>query len=139
MASVDEIDGKILEILRKDARITNDNIARQVGLTEGAVRNRIKRLIQNETIKKFTIETEHHQAEAVVLIKTETKASKEVLKKIRKYSNRLFETAGQFDVAAFIEAGSIEEINTAVDRLRAINGVASTITLIKIADERLLD
>jgi len=139
LASLDEVDGKILEILRKDARITNDDIARQVGLTEGAVRNRIKRLVQNETIKKFTIETEHHQAEAVVLIKTETKASKDVLKKIRKFSSRLFETAGHLDVAAFIEAESIGEINRTVDRLRAIAGVASTITLIKIADERLLD
>ena len=134
--SLDEIDYRILEILREDARTTNNEIAMTVNLTEGAVRSRIKRLVLAGIIKRFTIVTEPAHSEAIVLIKTRARGSKEILKRIRKYTNRLFETAGEYDVAAFIAADSIEKINSAVDKLRGVDGVIATATLLKIADEQ---
>ncbi len=134
---MDEIDYKILQILRQDARCTNSEIGATVKLTEGAVRNRIKRLIEASVIKRFTIETQPDEAEAIVLIRTQTKTSKEILKRIRKYSNRLFETAGEYDVAAYLAAQNVREINENVDRLRGIDGVISTVTLLKIAEDEL--
>jgi Lrp/AsnC family transcriptional regulator of lysine biosynthesis len=135
---LDEKDYQILDILRSDSRTSNISMAKQVNLTEGAVRSRIKRLIQDGTIRKFTIDTEHDRAEAIVLIKTQIKASKEILKRVRKHSNRLFETSGEYDVAAFLVEESMEKINASIDKLRAVSGVISTITLIKLADEQLL-
>ena len=134
---MDEIDYKILEILRENAKTTNNDIAKIVTLTEGAIRNRIKHLVQAGVIKQFTIVTEPAQSEAIVLIKTQAKGSKEILKRIRKHTNRLFETAGEYDVAVFIAAESIEKINATVDKLRGVDGVMSTVTLLKIADEHL--
>lgn len=134
---MDEIDYKILEILRENAKTTNNDIAKIVKLTEGAVRNRIKRLVLTGVIKQFTIVTEPAQSEAIVLIKTRAKGSKEILKRIRKYTNGLFETAGEYDVAAFLAAESIEKINATIDKLRGLDGVISTLTLLKIADEQL--
>ena len=131
---MDEIDHEILEILRGNAKTTNNEIAKVVKLTEGAVRNRIKRLVLTGVIKRFTIVTEPAQSEAIVLIKTRTRESKEILKRIRKYSNRLFETAGEYDVAAFLTAESIEKINVSIDKLRGVDGVISTVTLLKTAD-----
>ena len=134
---MDEIDYKILEILRENAKTTNNDIAKTVKLTEGAVRNRIKRLVVTGIIKQFTIVTEPAQSEAIVLIKTRAKGSKEILKRIRKYTNRLFETAGEYDVATFITDESIEKINQTIDELRGVDGVTATMTLLKIADEQL--
>ena len=133
---MDEIDYKVIEILRENAKTTNNEIAKLVKLTEGAVRKRIKRLVLTGIIKQFTILTEPPQAEAIVLIKTRTNRSKEILKRIRKYTNRLFETAGEYDVAAFITAENIEKINSTIDKLRGVDGVISTTTLLKIADEQ---
>jgi Lrp/AsnC family transcriptional regulator of lysine biosynthesis len=133
---LDEIDYQILEILRENARTTNEDIAKIVKLTEGAVRNRIKRLVLIGVIKRFTIITEPTQPEAIVLIKTQAKGSKEILRRIRRYTNRLFETAGEYDVAGFISAESIEKINMTIDKLRGVEGVISTATLLKIADEQ---
>ena len=133
---MDEIDYQILEILRENARTTNEDIAKIVKLTEGAVRNRIKRLVLIGVIKRFTIITEPTQPEAIVLIKTQAKGSKEILRRIRRYTNRLFETAGEYDVAGFISAESIEKINMTIDKLRGVEGVISTATLLKIADEQ---
>jgi Lrp/AsnC family transcriptional regulator of lysine biosynthesis len=134
---LDEIDYKILEILRENAKTTNNDIAKTVKLTEGAVRNRIKRLVVTGIIKQFTIVTEPAQSEAIVLIKTRAKGSKEILKRIRKYTNRLFETAGEYDVATFIADESFEKINETIDELRGVDGVTATMTLLKIADEQL--
>jgi len=131
---LDEIDYRIMEILRENARTTNSAIASHVNLTEGAVRNRIRRLVRDGVIRKFTIQTQPDQAEAMVLIKTRTRASKEILRRIRRYADRLFETAGEFDVAAHLTAKEMRIINETVDKLRSIDGVISTVTLVKIAD-----
>ena len=133
---MDETDFKILDLLKQDSRATNRDIASKVQLTEGAVRNRIRRLLQNRTIKRFTIETEEAQIEAIVLIRTRTKGSREVLRKIRQIADRLFETAGEFDVAVHLASESLQEINAKVDRLRRVDGVISTMTLLKIADDQ---
>ena len=131
---MDEVDNKILEILRQNSRTPNSDIAEKIGLTEGTVRNRIKRLIKTSVIKKFTIETRPVQTEAIVLIRTQTRGSKDTLRKIRKYVDRLYETAGEYDVAAYITADDIATINGIVDKLRTVEGINSTVTLLKIAD-----
>ncbi len=133
---MDEVDYKILEILRRDARTTNSEIANKVNLTEGAVRNRIRHLIEDKIIRRFTIETIHDRVEAIVLMKVRPRATKEALKRIRKYANRLFETTGEYDVAAYLTAETLQEINVMVDKIRNAAEVVSTITLLKIAEDQ---
>jgi DNA-binding Lrp family transcriptional regulator len=134
---MDKIDYKILSILRENSRITNNVIAAQVRLSEGAIRNRIKHLVDKGVIRKFTIDTQTDMAEAIVLVKTQTRSSREILRKIRRYSNRLFETAGEYDVAAYLVAEDIMGINETIDKVRRVDGVTSTVTLLKIADDEL--
>ena len=133
---MDGIDAEILKILRREARTTNSDIAKTVSLTEGAVRNRIRHLVESGVIKRFTIETEPDQVEAIVLIKTQTRASRDILKKIRKFTNRLFETSGEYDVATYLSAQSVDEINVTIDRVRSVGGVISTLTLLKMAEDQ---
>jgi len=133
---LDETDSKILELLKRNSRTTNSEIAAKVNLTEGAVRNRIKRLVRTRVIKRFTIDTDAPAVEAIVLIKTQTRGSREILRRIRQVSNRLFETAGEYDAAAHLTDENIQNINTKVDHLRRIDGVITTITLMKIAEEQ---
>ena len=133
---MDAIDAEILKILRQEARTTNSDIAKTVSLTEGAVRNRIRHLVESGVIKRFTIETEPDQVEAIVLIKTQTRASRDILKKIRKFTNRLFETSGEYDVATYLSAQSVDEINATIDRVRNVSGVISTLTLLKLAEDQ---
>jgi len=132
---LDSVDSKILELLKQNSRMSNSNIAHKIGLTEGTVRNRIKRLVKTNVIKKFTVETGPVQREAIVLIRTQTRGSKETLRKIRKHVDRLFETAGEYDVAAYVAADDLATINGIVDKLRTVEGINSTVTLLKIADD----
>ena len=54
--SLDNIDKKIIKLLRKNARITIADMAREIGkLTENAIRYRIERLESEGYILKYTI------------------------------------------------------------------------------------
>ena len=48
---LDDVDRRILEFLSRDARISNREIAQALGIVEGTVRGRIKRLQQENTIR----------------------------------------------------------------------------------------
>jgi Lrp/AsnC family transcriptional regulator, regulator for asnA, asnC and gidA len=47
---LDELDANIISVLQADARTPNTNIAQQLGVAEGTVRNRIARLIGEDII-----------------------------------------------------------------------------------------
>ena len=47
---VDNLDGQIVEILKKDGRASNAHIARALGVSEGTVRRRLKMLIDGEVV-----------------------------------------------------------------------------------------
>ncbi len=47
---MDDLDSNIISMLQEDGRASNAAIARQVGVTEGTVRRRLKRLVDEEYI-----------------------------------------------------------------------------------------
>ncbi len=52
-AQLDAVDRQLIDILARDARVSNRKIATDLGVTEGTVRGRIKRL-QQERLIAFT-------------------------------------------------------------------------------------
>jgi len=58
---LDGLDRSIVDILARDARISNRQIAADLGVTEGTVRARIKRL-QQENLIRFTVVTDFRLA-----------------------------------------------------------------------------
>lgn len=49
--NLDELDNRIIERLGNDARVSNREIGREFGLTEGTIRSRLKRLLDNKVIR----------------------------------------------------------------------------------------
>lgn len=130
---MDEKDAEIIEILRGNARTKNTDIARKIGLTEGAVRARIANLSKNGIIKKFTVETDSFGVEGIVLTESEAGKSKDVVAKLREISELVFETSGEFDAAVLVRATDVDHLNSMVDKIREIDGVIATSTLIRLA------
>lgn len=54
--ALDDTDRKILELLQRDARLTNAAIAAEVGLTAPSVFERIRKLEQRNVIRRYTVE-----------------------------------------------------------------------------------
>lgn len=49
--ALDDLDERIIERLGHDARVSNREIGREFGLTEGTIRSRLKRLLDNKVIR----------------------------------------------------------------------------------------
>src|SRR5918997_6856496 len=58
---MNDIDKKILNIIQKDARISNAEIARQVGLAPSAVLERIRKLEERGVIQGYAAEIDADQ------------------------------------------------------------------------------
>jgi|YelNatPaOPRAMG01_1025707.scaffolds.fasta_scaffold12716_8 DNA-binding Lrp family transcriptional regulator len=130
---MDEKDAKIIEILRANARTKNTDIARSIGLTEGAVRARIAALKKSGVIKRFTIEADSVGVEGIVLVSTEAGKTKDIVSRLKEISDTVYETSGEYDAAVLIRSASVDGLNSAVDRIRELPGVVKTSTLIRLA------
>ncbi|MGH9876282.1 MAG: HTH-type transcriptional regulator LysM [Nitrososphaerales archaeon] len=134
MSSLDKTDEKIISILKADARKAFVEIAQEIGLSESAVRRRVKNLVDIGAIKKFTIEMGlSNKTSAITLISvspsTDTSKVSERLKAL-KGVDTVYEITGQYDIVAIVSAPTIAEINKSIDEVRRINGVDDTNTVI---------
>ena len=84
---LDTIDLKILEELKKDSRQPYNDIAGVVGKTEATVRRRVKKLVNEDIIKRFTIEYDvdsKPKVRATIKIETDFKNIKRILSELKK-------------------------------------------------------
>jgi Lrp/AsnC family transcriptional regulator for asnA, asnC and gidA len=130
---MDDLDRKILQVLREDASLTNGRIGRRVGLTEAAVRRRVSRLRSDGTIVRYTVVTRPLGPEGLVLIRSRPGRTGDILRFVQERATEVFETSGEFDLGAFIEQPTMESFNNELDRLRALDGVVATVTLVRLA------
>lgn len=130
---LDDVDLKIIEILKRDSRTPYVDLAKAVGLSEAAVRRRVQNLIKSGVIKKFTIEVETGGANAITLLTvSSTTPTQKVSEKLKELKNVevVHEITGQFDIAVFISASNIAEINRCIDDIRKVEGVLTSNTVI---------
>ena len=66
---MDAIDEKILKILRNNARLAFVDIAAQLEISEGTIRSRVKKLVEDDVIKKFTITTASKNLKALIMVR----------------------------------------------------------------------
>lgn len=127
----DDTDEKILGFLRDDSRESFVVIGKKLKLSESAVRRRVKNMVNNGVIEKFTIEEQN--ASAIVLISVDSSIdTSKVSVKLTKLNavKTVYEITGQYDISVIIKAPNITEINACIDDLRKIPGVIDTNTVI---------
>ena len=131
---MDEIDEKIIGILKENGRISYIDIGEKTGLSEGAVRRRVKTLLESGIIKKFTIQVDIEKgAKAITLLSIKpsipTSEISEILIKIDGVQST-FEVTGEYDIAVILASSNAEQINRCIDKIRGIEGVNNTNTMI---------
>ncbi|HLQ06834.1 MAG TPA: Lrp/AsnC family transcriptional regulator [Nitrososphaerales archaeon] len=131
-ADSDRIDELIIGILKENSRVSNTGIATKLILSESAVRRRIENLKSNGRIRKFTVEvSDRGMSSAITWVSVNPSVpTKQVSEKMRsvKGVEVVYETAGQFDVAAIITGANITDVNKTIEGIRRIEGVISTNT-----------
>jgi Lrp/AsnC family transcriptional regulator, regulator for asnA, asnC and gidA len=130
----DPIDEKIVSILKTNSRQPFVEIAKEVGLSESAVRRRVKNLIETKTIMRFTVDLDNkNRTSAITLISvTSTSDTSSVSSALMSLDGVevIYEITGQYDIAAIISSSSVAEINRCIDEVRRIDGVSDTNTVI---------
>ena len=109
-------------------------IAAEIGLSESAVRRRVKNMVKNGIIRKFTIDLgDSEKTSAITLVSVDSSSdTASVSSQLMKLSGVrvIYEITGQYDIAVILSAPSISEINRCIDEVRKTNGVHDTNTVI---------
>ncbi len=134
MARSNRVDEEIIQYLKNNSRKSYADIGRELGLSEATIRRRVKNLMDERIIKRFTIEMGEEEAtSAIVFISvdssTDTPEISEMLVDL-KGVKKVYEITGQYDIATIMSATSITGINSSIDELRKIPGVIDTNTVI---------
>jgi Lrp/AsnC family transcriptional regulator, regulator for asnA, asnC and gidA len=126
---LDELDRQLIDLLALDARVSNRKIASELGVTEGTVRGRIKRLQQDRLIS-FTAITGLQMASksrlAFIRVQAEVENTREVARKIADLPqiNAVLITMGSFNILAMSLFEELDDlVEVASDRILAIPGV----------------
>jgi len=131
---MDNTDKEIIEILKHDGRATYSDIGKRIGLSEGAVRKRIKALVDSRIIRRFTVKVGLTEgAEAIALLSVDPSLpTSEVSKALKQFSNveTVYEITGEYDIAVTISGLNITEVNECLENIRRLTGVVNTNTMI---------
>lgn len=135
---LDELDRQLIDLLARDARVSNRKIATELGVTEGTVRGRIKRLQQDRLIS-FTAITGLQMARksqlAFIRVQAEVNRTREVARKIAEMEpiNAVLITMGSFNILAMTLFDELEDlVEVASDRILSIPGVHHVETSIAV-------
>ncbi|CAD7341536.1 Lrp/AsnC family transcriptional regulator [Sphingomonadales bacterium 56] len=137
-ARLDKLDQGIVEKLARDARISNRAIAAELGVTEGTIRTRVKRL-QNEGLIQFTVVTDFRMAGSPNLCMMGIDADPSQVSELARSLSDLEEITcvivllGRYSLLAMGLFTNIEQLNDLVtERIRPMPGVQRVETSVSV-------
>ena len=139
---MDELDTRIIEILQKDGRASNAGIAREVGVSEGTVRRRLKRLVQEEFIRVVALPDPAkmgYESEALVGVQVDPDKVDQVANGLSALDevNWVAVTTGSYDIFAWVTLTSPEALGIFLrTKVGIIPGVRRTETFVNLANKR---
>ena len=136
---MDQLDTRIIVLLQGDGRASNAGIAREVGVSEGTVRRRLKRLIQEEYIRVVALLDPGkmgYTSEALIGIQVEPDKIDQVSGDMAKLEeiNWVAVTTGSYDVFAWATLQSSEALGIFLrTKIGTIPGVRRTETFVTLS------
>ncbi len=131
---VDAIDEKILKALMENSRKTYVEIGNIVGLSEGAVRNRVQALVSSGTIRKFTLEVAPSiRVRSLTMISVDPSIPTfTISKEVEGLSGieSIYEVTGEYDIVCVVSQRDIEGLNQTIEEIRKLDGIVKTNTVI---------
>ncbi|PQM26044.1 AsnC family transcriptional regulator [Sphingopyxis lindanitolerans] len=130
--AIDDIDRKLLGLLRSNARLPTTSLAHALGISRGNTYARLARLERSRIIRGYTVQLgDEHDKGAVrahVMIKLMPRHGRAVEARLSQLPElvALHAINGVFDLIGIIEAQSLVELNALIDRVGAIEGVENT-------------
>jgi len=135
---IDKKDEMIITELKKNARSSTKNIAKNTNIPRVTVHDRIKKMIKQGIIKSFNVSINYkkigYTTEVFIFISfipTQDISQRELAKRIAKLPG-VYEVhiiSGEYDLILKVRGRSLEDIGIlVVDKLRQLKGVGRTLT-----------
>ena len=129
MRTVDPIDLKILEELKKDGRKSFNEISDIIEKTEATVRRRVSKMQEEGTIRRFTVEYEldtKPKTSATIKVEPDFKEIKRILVELKKIDEitAIWRLSGDCGLFMKVDIESIEQFNPLIeDKISQIAGI----------------
>jgi Lrp/AsnC family transcriptional regulator for asnA, asnC and gidA len=132
--TLDQIDCQMIELLQKDGRIPNTEIAKKMGISEATVRTRLNRLIEEGYIQIVAVSNPiklGFKIVGILRIKVEIKKIESVTRELSKLKSIWFvvHATGDSDIYTEFVAKSLDDLNDLIfNKIYKINGIVRTET-----------
>jgi DNA-binding Lrp family transcriptional regulator len=140
---MDDLDRRLIGLLRANARATVASLAKQLGVVRGTVQNRLAKLEESGTIAGYTVrlrpQADVQRIVALMTIEVEGNQIDKVLKTLRgdPAVEALHTTNGRWDLIAEIRADSLESFNEVISRIRTVESIVRTETSLLLSTHKL--
>ena len=140
---MDELDRKLIALLREDARAPPAGLAARTNVSGGTVQNRIARMIAQGVIHGFTVrsrpDTDGRQVRAIMSLAIEGERTPAVVRVLRGVPQvrAIHSTNGRWDLVCELETDSLADFSRTLDAIREIEGVASSETSLLLETHKL--
>ena len=132
MSDLDDLDRRLIALLRTDGRAPVTTLARQLGVTRATVNSRLERLLDSGRVLGFSIRTKDGHGDddvrAITLIEVEGRTTNQVIKALRGLPEiqSLHTTNGGWDLVAEIRCASLIEFDRVLGQIRSVEGVINS-------------
>lgn len=136
MASLDDLDHRLIALLRTDGRAPVSKLAQALRVSRGTVQARLDRLIDEGAILGFTIraqsEPRSDSVRAIMSIEVAGRSTDAVIRLLRGLPEivALHTTNGAWDLVAEINTSSLADFDRVLREVRTIEGVLNSETSI---------
>ncbi|AZG14493.1 Lrp/AsnC family transcriptional regulator [Cupriavidus taiwanensis] len=133
---MDDIDTKLIALLRQDARLSIATLASKLGVARGTVTARLRKLEDEQVIVGYTLklrpEDDDTRIRAWMGVQVDGNRTQEVIASLlgEPAAVALHDTNGRWDLLAELRASSPAELSKVLERIRLTKGIRHTETSI---------
>ncbi len=135
----DDLDHRLIAILREDGRAPVSKLAAILGVSRATVQHRLDRLLDSGAVLGFTIRARQDHGpdgvHAVMMIEVTGQSTTAVIRKLRGLPElrQLHSTNGKWDLVAQLSAASLTDFDRVLREVRAVAGITNSETSILLS------
>jgi Lrp/AsnC family transcriptional regulator, regulator for asnA, asnC and gidA len=132
--AIDSLDCRMIDLLQKDGRISNTEIAKKLGISEATVRTRLTRLIEEQYIQIVAVSNPlklGFEVVGTIRIHVEIKKMDRIIRELKAIKSlwHIVQTTGGTGIDTEFVLKNLDELNHLIfDQINRIDGVLRTET-----------
>lgn len=140
--NIDDLDHRLIALLRHDARLSVAVLAKKLAVSRGTVVNRMRKLEDAGVIVGYTVrlkpDVQRDDIRAWMGVRVEGNQTRSVIAHLMGEPGvaALHDTNGRWDLLAELRAASNAELSAVLERIRLVRGIAGSETSILLATYR---